>query len=181
MQNEESRTLCWAPALAEAVAAPRGCGEEPAAGVRERWLHPRVPLGSPCLWRVCSCSRWCAIPEYPFLFLVHFPLWLLVVFLPIRQSSQSSLSLTPVLGCECVSLLCCVAYGLVTSRGEERCSCATSQSHEVMSKRECSRRELPACSRAGGSGSARRSETPGTQHSSEREPSPALASVPLFL
>lgn len=62
------------------------------------------------------CSRWCAISEYIFLFLVHFPMWLLVIFLHIHQSSQSSLLLTLVLHCEHVSLLCCIAYVLVMSR-----------------------------------------------------------------
>jgi len=85
------------------------------------------------------CSRWCAISEYVFLFLVHFPLWLLVIFLHIHQSSQSSLFLTLVLRCERVSLLCCLANALMMSRREGRgVPTATSlQSHEVMSKKAC--------------------------------------------
>lgn len=98
-----------------------------------------VPMGWLWLYKIFLCSRWCAISEYVFLFLVHFPLWLLVIFLHIHQSSQSSLFLTLVLCCEHVSPLCCIAYVLMMSRREGRSvpTAMSFQSHEVMSKKAC--------------------------------------------
>lgn len=143
---------------------------------------------SPCTtyqWLGCGgvrffVHRWCAIPAHVFFFLVHFPLWLSVIFLHIHQSgSQSSLLLTLVLRGERVSLLCSIAFGLLTSRREGEVS---APARGVMSKKVscqegagCS--ALPASPAASqlslhgvcGTGSARHSEAPSAQRREDDE------------
>lgn len=135
-----------------------------------------APTGWLWLCKIFVCGRWYAISEYVFLFLVHFPLWLLVVFLHIHQSSQSSLFLTLVLRCEHVSLLCCIAYALAMSRGDgevflpqrllsrmrsrPRKRAARREQAVPLQKRSSSDFGVACCS-----GSARHSKTPHTQQS----------------